>query len=178
MLFNEIVSLSAEHLLLVAIAVMAATAIAAPSAVFLTHHARSRRWTLAVVNIIQTIPSLALFGFILPLPFIGGVGKRTAILALILYALLRHRARIRGRDGYDRWPDPSRRGIASGLADDPGRCSNRDGDNNRDSHDCRRDRRRRPGDFRLPRHRDGRYENNSGWCRASRPDGDYSRRGS
>src|ERR1700679_3823832 len=88
MLFNEIVSLSLEHLLLVAIAVIAATAIAAPLAVFLTHHARSRRWTLGLVNVIQTIPSLALFGFLLPLPFIGGVGKRTAILALILYALL------------------------------------------------------------------------------------------
>ena len=80
--------LSAEHLWLVAIAVVVATAIAAPSAVFLTHHARTRRWTLGLVNIVQTIPSLAMFGFLLPLPFIGGVGKQTAILALILYALL------------------------------------------------------------------------------------------
>jgi osmoprotectant transport system permease protein len=88
MLFNEIVRLTVEHLWLVAIAVIAATMIAAPSAVFLTRHARMRRWTLGIVNIVQTIPSLALFGFILPLPFIGGVGKQTAILALILYALL------------------------------------------------------------------------------------------
>jgi osmoprotectant transport system permease protein len=87
-LFNEILSLSAEHLLLVAIAVFVATAIAAPSAVFLTRHARTRRWTLGLVNIVQTIPSLAMFGFLLPLPLIGGVGKQTAILALILYALL------------------------------------------------------------------------------------------
>ena len=43
---------------------------------------------MGVVNIVQTIPSLALFGFLLPLPFIGGVGKQTAITALILYALL------------------------------------------------------------------------------------------
>jgi osmoprotectant transport system permease protein len=43
---------------------------------------------MTVVNMIQTAPSLALFGFLLPLPFIGGVGKRTAIIALILYALL------------------------------------------------------------------------------------------
>jgi osmoprotectant transport system permease protein len=43
---------------------------------------------MSVVNIVQTIPSLALFGFLLPVPFIGGVGKRTAIVALILYALL------------------------------------------------------------------------------------------
>ena len=73
---------------LVAIAVIAAIAIAAPSAVFLTRHERLRRWSLGVVNVIQTIPSLALFGFLLPLPFIGGVGKPTAVIALILYALL------------------------------------------------------------------------------------------
>jgi osmoprotectant transport system permease protein len=87
-LLNEIVRLSGEHLWLVAIAVIVATAIAAPSAVFLTRHARMRRSTLGVVNIIQTIPSLAIFGFLLPLPFIGGVGKQTAVIALILYALL------------------------------------------------------------------------------------------
>ena len=88
MLFNEILSLSLEHLWLVAIAVIVATVIAAPAAVLLVRNIRMRRWTLGIVNVIQTIPSLALFGFLLPLPFIGGVGKRTAILALILYALL------------------------------------------------------------------------------------------
>lgn len=86
--FSEIATLSIEHLWLVAIAVIAATAIAAPAAMFLVRNARMRRATLGVVNVIQTIPSLALFGFLLPLPFIGGVGKRTAILALVLYALL------------------------------------------------------------------------------------------
>jgi osmoprotectant transport system permease protein len=84
----EIVRLSAEHLWLVAIAVFAAVAIAAPSAVILTRHARLRRWILGVVNVVQTVPSLAVFGFLLPLPFLGGVGKTTAIVALILYALL------------------------------------------------------------------------------------------
>jgi osmoprotectant transport system permease protein len=83
----EIVRLSAEHLWLVAIAVFAAVVIAAPSAVMLTRRARLRRWTLGVVNVVQTIPSLAVFGFLLPLPFLG-VGKATAIVALILYALL------------------------------------------------------------------------------------------
>ena len=43
---------------------------------------------LAFTNIVQTIPSLALFGFLLPVPLIGGIGKRTAIVALVLYALL------------------------------------------------------------------------------------------
>src|ERR1039457_3535342 len=75
----EIATLTAEHLWLVAVAVFAAVAIAAPSAVMLTRHARLRRWTLVAVNIVQTVPSLALFGFLLPLPFLG-VGKRTAIV--------------------------------------------------------------------------------------------------
>jgi osmoprotectant transport system permease protein len=87
MLPAEIVRLSAEHLWLVAIAVFAAVVIAAPSAVILTRRARLRRWTLGVVNVVQTVPSLAVFGFLLPLPFLG-VGKSTAIVALILYALL------------------------------------------------------------------------------------------
>lgn len=84
---DEIAAVSAEHLWLVSIAVIAAIAIAGPLAILLTRRARLRRWTLGIVNVIQTIPSLALFGFLLPLPLLG-VGKRTAILALILYALL------------------------------------------------------------------------------------------
>jgi osmoprotectant transport system permease protein len=44
--------------------------------------------TLRIIDIIQTIPSLALFGFLIPVPFIGGIGIRTAIVALILYSLL------------------------------------------------------------------------------------------
>ncbi len=85
---SEIVRLSAEHLWLVAIAVFAAIVVAAPSAVMLARRARLRRWTLGVVNVIQTVPSLAVFGFLLPLPLLGGVGKPTAIVALFLYALL------------------------------------------------------------------------------------------
>src|SRR5664279_6204302 len=88
MLPAEIVRLSAEHLWLVAIAVFAAVVVAAPSAVILTRRARLRRWTLGVVNVVQTVPSLAVFGFLLPIPLLGGVGKTTAIVALILYALL------------------------------------------------------------------------------------------
>jgi osmoprotectant transport system permease protein len=82
------VRLSGEHLWLVAVAVFVAVAIAAPSAVILVRRARLRRWTLGVVNVVQTVPSLAVFGFLLPIPFLGGVGKTTAIVALILYALL------------------------------------------------------------------------------------------
>jgi osmoprotectant transport system permease protein len=43
---------------------------------------------LGIASVFQTIPSLALFGFLIPIPFIGGIGKRTAVVALVLYALL------------------------------------------------------------------------------------------
>jgi osmoprotectant transport system permease protein len=85
---GEILTFSAEHLWLVSIAVFIALAIGAPAAVVLTRRPLLRRWTLGVVSVIQTIPSLAVFGFLLPLPFLGGVGKPAAIVALTLYALL------------------------------------------------------------------------------------------
>jgi len=86
--WSEILSVSAEHLLLVGTSVLIAVGVGAPLAIALTRRPRLRRWTLAAVNVIQTIPSLALFGVLLPIPLIGGIGKRTAILVLALYALL------------------------------------------------------------------------------------------
>jgi osmoprotectant transport system permease protein len=85
---GEVAALSLEHVWLVLLSVGVAIAIAAPAAVLIARRAKLRRWTMSVVNVVQTVPSLALFGFLLPLPFIGGVGKSTAIVALILYALL------------------------------------------------------------------------------------------
>lgn len=87
-LVSEILSLTLEHLWLVLIAIGVAALIAIPAAVALTRRAAMRRWMLGLANILQTIPSLALFGFLLPLPFIGGIGRHTAIIALCLYALL------------------------------------------------------------------------------------------
>jgi len=87
-LMSEILSLSLEHLELVGITILIAAARALPGAVLLTRRARLRRWVVGFANIAQTIPSLALFGFLLPLPLVGGIGKRTAIVALCLYALL------------------------------------------------------------------------------------------
>ena len=84
----EILQTSGEHVVLVATAVLAAVVVGAPAAIVLTLHARTRRWVLGVVNVIQTVPSLALFGVLLPIPLIGGIGKRTAIIVLALYALL------------------------------------------------------------------------------------------
>ncbi len=85
---REILSLSLEHLWLVLISTAAAIAVAVPMAVAASRRSRFRRWAIGFTNIAQTIPSLALFGFLVPLPFLGGIGKRTAIIALILYALL------------------------------------------------------------------------------------------
>jgi osmoprotectant transport system permease protein len=85
---DELVSYTLEHLWLVAVSVLTAVAIALPGGVLLTRRARYRRWALSFANVVQTIPSLALFGFLLPVPLLGGIGKRTAIVALVLYALL------------------------------------------------------------------------------------------
>ena len=85
---SEILSLSAEHLALVLISMLIATAIGVPVGILLTREAAPRRWVLGFASIMQTVPSLALFGFLIPIPLIGGIGKRTAVVALVLYALL------------------------------------------------------------------------------------------
>jgi osmoprotectant transport system permease protein len=84
-MISEILALTFEHLQLVLIAIFAASLIGLPAAVALTRRRGARRWVLGVANIGQTIPSLALFGFLVPLV---GIGKGAAILALTLYALL------------------------------------------------------------------------------------------
>jgi osmoprotectant transport system permease protein len=84
----EILSLTLEHVWLVLIAIGVAALVAIPGAVALTRRAALRRWMLGLANVLQTIPSLALFGFLLPVPLIGGIGRHTAIIALCLYALL------------------------------------------------------------------------------------------
>lgn len=84
----ELAHLTAQHLGLVLAAVFIAAAIAVPLGIAMTRSARLARPALAFANIFQTIPSLALFGFLIPLPFLGGIGARTAIVALVLYSLL------------------------------------------------------------------------------------------
>ena len=85
---DEILAATREHLTLVVISMAIAVAIGVPLGMALVSRPRLRAASLAVANIFQTIPSLALFGFLIPLPFIGGIGMRTAIVALVLYALL------------------------------------------------------------------------------------------
>jgi osmoprotectant transport system permease protein len=83
----EVMLLTLEHVRIVAIAIVIAIGIGLPLGILMTRRPRVSRPILAVANIVQTIPSLALFGFLIPLPF-GGIGARTAIVALVLYSLL------------------------------------------------------------------------------------------
>src|SRR5437899_7017177 len=85
---GEILAATREHLILVLISMAMAAAIGVPLGLALVSRPRLRSAALAVASVFQTIPSLALFGFLIPLPFLGGIGTRTAIVALVLYALL------------------------------------------------------------------------------------------
>ena len=85
---REVLGLVGQHVSLVAISTAIAIVIGVPLGVLLTRRPAWRGPVLGVANVFQTIPSLALFGFLIPLPFIGGIGATTAIVALIVYALL------------------------------------------------------------------------------------------
>jgi osmoprotectant transport system permease protein len=77
-----------EHMGLVAASMAIALAIGLPVGIWLVQRAKWQKWVIGGANALQTIPSLALFGFLIPVPFIGGVGASTAIVALSMYALL------------------------------------------------------------------------------------------
>lgn len=84
----EILQRTGEHLLLVVVAIAIATLIGIPLGILITRNASLRQPILAVSNILQTIPSLALFGLLIPVPIIGGIGAVPAIVALTLYSFL------------------------------------------------------------------------------------------
>jgi osmoprotectant transport system permease protein len=84
----EIFDATVDHMELVAIAMFIAILIGVPLGMFIVQRPAVRTFALGVASVFQTIPSLALFGFLIPIPFIGGIGRRTAIVALVLYALL------------------------------------------------------------------------------------------
>ena len=86
--WSDILSHIGQHLWLVFVSIAIGVAIALPLGILITRRKRLRSPVLAIANVMQTIPSLALFGFLIPLPFIGGIGPRTAIVALVFYALL------------------------------------------------------------------------------------------
>jgi len=85
---QEVGTRLAEHLGLVVVSVLAAAAVGVPIGIVAARRPRIGGPVAAVAGIVQTVPSLALFGFLLPLPLVGGIGARTALVALILYALL------------------------------------------------------------------------------------------
>ena len=85
---SELARLTAQHVVLVLISTSVAAILGIPAGILAFHRPRLGRPLLFVANVAQTIPTLALFGFLLPLPFIGGVGPRTALVTLTLYALL------------------------------------------------------------------------------------------
>ncbi|WP_373540367.1 glycine betaine ABC transporter substrate-binding protein [Chamaesiphon sp.] len=84
----EILLRSGEHIILVTVAMLVAIAIGIPLGIFITRRPRLAPPILGIANALQTIPSLAIFGFLISVPFLGGIGKNPAIVALILYALL------------------------------------------------------------------------------------------
>jgi len=85
---SQVLELTLEHLWLVGLSTAFAVLIGVPLGIVISHRKSLNKLVLAGANIIQTIPSLALFGFLLPVPWLGDRSDRLAILALTLYALL------------------------------------------------------------------------------------------
>ena len=103
-----------QHIVLVALSTLAAVVIGVPLGILASRRPRIGGPLIAAANIVQTVPSLAMFGFLIPVPFIGGVGARTALVVLILYGLLPViRTTVAGLKGIDRAVVES--GLAMGM---------------------------------------------------------------
>ncbi len=114
--WREVLGLTGEHLLLVAISTLIAVAVGIPVGLLLTRKVGLKRPVLAVANILQTVPSLALFGFIIPLKYVGGIGWRAAVVALVVYALLPViRNTVTGVEGVER--SVREAAVAMGMTD-------------------------------------------------------------
>jgi len=83
-----VAQLTSEHVLIVLTSTLVAIAIGVPSGIAMSRRPKLMKPVLTFANVVQTIPSLALFGFLIPLPFLGGIGATTAVVALVLYSLL------------------------------------------------------------------------------------------
>jgi len=111
---SELRGLVLQHLMLVVVSTLAAMAIGIPAGIFAARRPRLGRFVLVAASAAQTVPSLALLGFLLPLPFIGGVGPRTALVALSMYALLPiMRTTVTGLRTLD--PSVVEAGVAMGM---------------------------------------------------------------
>ena len=114
--WSDILAHIAQHVWLVFISTAIAIVIALPLGILITRRKKLRGPVLGIANVMQTIPSLALFGFLIPLPFIGGIGPRTAIVALVFYALLPIiRNTVTGILGVDR--NVREAAVAMGMTD-------------------------------------------------------------
>src|ERR1043166_4313138 len=112
----ELLLLVRQHIVLVFISILVAVSIGVPTGILLTRYRALRGPVLGIANVMQTIPSLALFGFLIPLPFIGGIGSRTALVALVLYSLLPIiRNTVTGILGVD--PSVREAAVAMGMTD-------------------------------------------------------------
>jgi osmoprotectant transport system permease protein len=110
----ELASLLGQHVLLVAVSTFAAVALGVPLGVFAAKRPRLAAPLMATASIVQTIPSLAMFGFLLPVPLVGGVGARAALFVLVLYGLLPIvRTTIAGLRGID--ASIREAGVAMGM---------------------------------------------------------------
>ncbi len=110
----ELAGLIGQHILLVAISTMAAIAVGVPLGILAARRPRMAAPLVGIANVVQTIPSLAMFGFLLPVPLVGGIGARAAIVVLILYGLLPIvRTTIAGLNGID--PSIREAGMAMGM---------------------------------------------------------------
>ena len=111
---SELAALFGQHLLLVSVATLAGVAIGVPLGVAAAGRPRLSAPIVAAANVVQTVPSLAMFGFLLPVPLIGGVGGRAAAFVLVLYGLLPIvRTTIAGLQGID--PVVREAGLAMGM---------------------------------------------------------------
>ncbi len=86
--FSEVLRLTLEHVGLVAVSTIIAILIGVPLGILMTRRPALSKPVMTFANVVQTVPSLALFGFLIPIPVLGGIGARTAIVALLLYSLL------------------------------------------------------------------------------------------
>ncbi len=175
---RELMVLISQHVLLVVLSTSIAVLVAVPLGIFAARRPRLSAPIVTIANVVQTVPSLAMFGFLLPVPVFGGVGARAAIVVLILYGLLPIvRTTIAGLKGIDRAVLEA--GVAMGMTPRAAAAPGRDSagasfDRRRDSRGgrCRRrlrddrgcDRRRWSRRIHLPRSIDGRQHGHSRRC--------------
>jgi osmoprotectant transport system permease protein len=113
---RELLFLIEQHLMLVFVSTSIAVLIGVPAGILLSRRPGLRTPVLGIANVMQTVPSLALFGLLIPLPFVGGIGARAAIVALVLYALLPViRNTVTGILGVD--PAVREAAVAMGMTD-------------------------------------------------------------